>query len=783
MKSMKLSEYFELINPKYATLQLVPSTSNRNYDTELIVTTISNMTQTPLAMRFKKEALQKGFRLTYHRPEKVLFIIDIQKDDCRFYLIVPERYKTVFIAKCSEVWKRVTVKELDSMPEFVDGIRYGLQYTKTDALSLKVNKKSNEPLNNIMVVKSILEADDKVQVINNFIPMSQQRWKGMYSTAMGQLKAGLPIDKQKLNAAYLSQLALAGAFALIDFLFSLIDGILDGKGTPKKQNQYIHDRIAQLSPFTIKKETAQVLQMQALICSYSQDKLRATNNARTVIESYKIISQDNSISSKKIEPKNKIDVLKPSMSGVPIMIISTAEGNNFIHLPGRDLIQSMNVATKVDVLENPVPEELQTGNIPLGVATVKDTHQSSFLPSEYNMANLALVLLGPQGSGKSNFIANFCKYSCAAKEANVIIDYIKNCELSDAVQRAVSKNNQVIIDLSTPEGFQSFAFNEIEYTGKDEFRRFEAASMKSEQTLSFVDAINKDGIPLTGNMRRVLDAAANVTYLHSNTSIGDVIACLERHEVRGQYIQHIKDNISHEGQEYLRDMVEALTDLDKIVIEIDKNTKQITRREVVGTKRNEIDGILDRVNLLKENINCRYMFSMKPSNNVNILNEIEAGKTIIIKMPEHKYSSRMVKNVLCTFFTSKVLLSAKLRGALHDKPARCNVFFDELYQAPTAMGVLTETLAQLRKFGTKVVLSAHHLGQLTKEFKDEVKGSGASYVLFQGCDKDVFKDLQDEMDPYELEDLLHMKQWHTLNLIRTKGGYQKFITALPKPLY
>lgn len=782
MKAMKLSEYFALINPKYVALQLIPSTANRNYDTELIITTIANMVQLPFGMRFKKEALQKGFRITYKLPEKVLFIIDISKDDCQFFLVVPERYKTVFIAKCSEVWKRVTVKELAEIPAFIDGVQYGLQYAKADALSLRINKKSNEPLNNIMVVKSILEADDKVQIHSNFALMSQQRWKGVYSTAMGQIKMGLPIDKQKFNGAYIAQITIAAAFAIIDFVFGLIDSVMGGKGT-KKQSQYVHDRMSQLSPFTVKKETAQVLQLQTLISSYSNDKIRAANNARTVIESYKVLSQDNSIGSKKLPSKTKLDVLKPSLPSVPKMIISTAEGNNFIQLPGRELIQTMHVQTKVDVLENPVPDELQTGNIPVGIAEVKDKRQQAFLPSEYNMANLALALLGPQGSGKSNFIANFCKFSNTAKEANVIIDYIKNCELSDAVQKAVPKSSQVIIDLGTRDGFQSFAFNEIEYTGTDEFLKFEAASMKAEQTLSMVDAMNKDGLPLTGNMRRVLDAAANVVYLHNNTSIGDVIRCLENHVSRVGFIQYIKDNISPEGQEYLSDMIVALSDLDKVEVEVDKNTKQVTRREVIGTKRNEIEGILDRVNLLKENINCRFMFAMKPQRNVNFLKEIEDGKTIIVKMPEHKYSSRMVKNVLCTFFTSKVLLATKLRGALHDKPARCNVFFDELSQAPTAEGVLCETLAQLRKFGTKIIISAHHLGQLTNAFKDEVKGSGSSYMLFQGCDKDVFRDLSDEMDPYELEDLLHMKQWHTLNLIRTKGGYQKFITALPKPLF
>jgi hypothetical protein len=162
---------------------------------------------------------------------------------------------------------------------------------------------------------------------------------------------------------------------------------------------------------------------------------------------------------------------------------------------------------------------------------------------------------------------------------------------------------------------------------------------------------------------------------------------------------------------------------------------------------------------------------------------MENGKTVLIKMPEHIFSNKAVKNVLTTFFTSKILLSTKLRGVLHDEPTRCNIFYDEIYQAPTSMGVLCEQLSQLRKFGTKVIISTHHLGQLSKEFADEIKGSGASFMMLAGCDKKVFDELKDEMKPYELEDLINLQQFRSLNLIRTKKGYQKLVCKLPPALY
>jgi hypothetical protein len=56
-------------------------------------------------------------------------------------------------------------------------------------------------------------------------------------------------------------------------------------------------------------------------------------------------------------------------------------------------------------------------------------------------------------------------------------------------------------------------------------------------------------------------------------------------------------------------------------------------------------------------------------------------------------------------------------------------------------------------------------------------------MLLQDCDKKVFNDLADEMKPFDLDDLLNLKQYHSLNLIRTKEEYEKFITQLSKALF
>ncbi|MBY6877965.1 hypothetical protein [Clostridium botulinum] len=785
-KTYKMSDWFEIVKPKYSVLHITPDTSNRNYDTELIAKTIANMYRMPY-QRIMKEVKNKGFKVVYKLPAKVLFQISITKEDCTFYMVVPKLYKNLFIEKCTETWKRITVKEVDTIPmdekEFNKSLKYQLYYEKEDALSLKVNKKTNDPLNNILNVIDIMEEEDKIDVLYNFIPVNQSKWKGNYKETMKKIQAGFPIDKEKLDFMVILKYIGIAAIKFIDFLFDVFNDVV-GDGTPRTHTEVAItaiDKLSNLSTITRRKENAVVLDTQLLVSSVSEDKSRQQNNAFAVLESYKNIGQDNSLQYKKIKNKIKINPTDYEFKGIDKNRMSTLECNNLIQIAGRELLQRFKINTKIDVLEHPIPEELQSGYVYLGTSSYKGKEYKAYMRGEYNFGNLALLLLSPQGGGKTTFIANMCKNANDKKESVMVLDYIKNCELSNTVKKVVNKDDVIDLDLSKKKCFQGLGFNEVKCEGKDEFEMFKMSNMKAEQTMSFIDAINTDGLPLTSKMRRYLSAAANLVYIHDDTSIGDVIKCLQDFRKRNYYISYI-DKLSEDGKNYFYDMITTLKELDEIKEEKDKKTKEVIRREIVGTKESKIDGILDRVNLIQENIYLKYMFNMKCDNNVDFIKAMDEGKVILIKMPEDSFNNQMVKNVLVTFFTSKIVLATKLRGSLHEKPSRCNVFYDELYQAPTAENVICSVLSQLRKFGTKIIISAHYMNQLIPQLKNEIKASGASYMLLQGADKKNFEELREEMKPYELEDLLNLKQFHSLNLIKYEKGYAKFITKLPKPL-
>ncbi len=146
MEAIKLSNYFQLINPTYTYIQIVPHRSIRNYNSSNIAKAISH-TYKSINKRVHKEQKKIFIETNF----KISYIIDIEKNNANFYFLVPVIYKSIILEKISEIWSKATIKEVEDIPTFsVNSTTYSLNYKKDDALSLNVNKTNNEPLNSIL---------------------------------------------------------------------------------------------------------------------------------------------------------------------------------------------------------------------------------------------------------------------------------------------------------------------------------------------------------------------------------------------------------------------------------------------------------------------------------------------------------------------------------------------------------------------------------------------------------------------------------------------------------
>ena len=120
----------------------------------------------------------------------------------------------------------------------------------------------------------------------------------------------------------------------------------------------------------------------------------------------------------------------------------------------------------------------------------------------------------------------------------------------------------------------------------------------------------------------------------------------------------------------------------------------------------------------------------------------------------------------------------------NENSKRCTVIIDEIFQTPMAQKLIGQQLVQSAKFNLKYIFTLHYLNQLAPDTKEALKSANSSYCLISGCDKKAFKELEEEfnINGYELDDLLKLEEYHSLNLIKTSKSYASFITKLPPPI-
>lgn len=745
----------ELYKPNYIYLKVIPATSVRNQDTYKIAQAIQS-TYKPFLNRFTfhdyKEILSTALpqKIKFELPCKTSYMIYINRKVVEFYFIIDYKYKNILKEALSRVWSSVTILDVSKLPTFSSNAMYKqLTYAKEDALSLSIDRRDNELIANNLNIIDILQHDDRVGIFYNFIPVSQYSWRSNYKNTIDKYKSGNPVDKNKINLNYAVK-------SIFNELYVTVNMFSKKQGVNMSSNK-------ELSKITQNKGAETILNTQIALIGDSKNKLNSINNLRSLSNSFRSIDEDNYLKYKTTKKFNYTDF----NIGSDIIKCSLKECGNFISLPGRELLEKFGIEHK-NTLEIEVPEELRTGYIQLGNNAFKGKAITTTMSADKNLANLGLVALGPQGCGKSTFFGNYGKNVSEKNESLILIDFIKNCELSNEIERVVPKNKLIILDLSKQEDMQSFGFNEVNnYNPKTDYERLEIANMQTQLIISFINSINVEA-ELSPRMRRSLVAAANVVFINPNMSMRNVVECISDYRKRLEYISMIPGVL----KEYLSDDIYNLEDMN----EYDNKTGEVT-----GTKSSKCDFVLDRINLLMEDIKLKVMFNKPMNSNFDFVKAMDAGDIILIKIPESKYPTKTHKNILTTFFVSKIWLASQLRGGMYKEPKRTHIMIDEVFQAPTTEFILKDILVQARKFQTKFVFSAHYLSQIDT-IKEALKASGSSYMLMQGTDKQNFNELKEDLAPFELQDLLNLKRYNSLNLIKTSNGYAKFITELPKPI-
>lgn len=765
-QTMKISEYYQITKPNYVYLKLVTSSSIRNYNSDQLAA-LSNQIYKKMLDRIHVE--EKKF--FYEQRSSIKYYIHITKKEVSFYYIVPAYYKKLATEKINSVWSsKVTVKEVskEEVPMLAtDCTKYELKYKYEDMLSLKTDSRTNELLSNNLSIIEILEEEDQVAILYNMIPQSPsyaKQWRAYCEDTYEKYKNNAPLDKNKMSARYTAKI-----FAMV--LVNVIDGVISGmqdalgvkadKDSKAPVNSYLSQGRKELSNGTKKKQGSDIVQVQTVIMSQSTSKAKEEINAKALCNSFKSISDDNELVAKKVKKKINIE---DRVLPVTVNKMSTKEVANMVALPGDELLKELKNIEHTNILEKPLDEELRGGEVVLGDAKCKNVTEEATLPSDKNLGMLPIVMASGMGAGKTNELVNLADDMINKEKSNVIVfDYIDNCELSEAIKTITPKENIIEIDLSNNDCLEAFAYNEIQILeDMDVFEKVERATMQSNSVLHLIDALNAE-LPLTSAMNRYLFSAATIVFTQNEKSLKDVLKVLQNYDYRHELINSLSDEL----QDFLSDEIDALKELD----DIDKKGN-------TGTKDSKIDGILQRVGVLQRNLRLKYMLNKSPKNNLNFAELLQQkNKVILIRLPEHTFNNKAIKDVIVSFYLTKIWNALLINGKLNKARNKVNIIIDESHQVRVAANnILPPMLVESRKFGCRFIFANHYLKQLGNMLEPLL--SSAHFMLLQGADTKNFDMLADRFGEYTKDDMANMVKYQAICTIRTKKGYGSCIVSM-----
>ena len=785
LKKGSQKEYFyETVADPFTIFKIVPDYNLTNSNNIALVNVFSSIYKTP-RQRF-------SFKRGYELPNQVYFDIVFKKRQANFYLSVKEEYEELLKNKMDTIWNNAEitkVNNIESEMSFKNTEVCELILKDYNFKSLSVSRGDLYPLTNMMGILKMLSDNETVRVNIAIEPTKRSNWVDIAKDEYKQYESGKIVNNDTDKREELIKLGFTGAEAIVNLyiemrllLLESILGIITSEEKEDKLNINLKidsleeikktNKYSGLTAETNYKMTSDVFKVRISILSSSLDNSRAKLNMLSVANSYKGLNNDNSLVIKLLTKSQQErlfnDVMENYIKPSKYCILSDKEVSKLIQLPQKDLQNEYKIQS-IDTREIDIPEQLQKGLVRIGVAEKQGKKITAYWSKDKNVMALAKVFVGPQNAGKTTAVKRTVKDCYKAGYSNIVIDFIENCQTAKEIEEVISEKDKIILELGNKDYIPALAYNEVSSLiteDMDPWDRINYANLISEQVEYLINAVTDSGTgELTAPMIRYLHAASMVTFIRPGATINDVFLVLRRWDKRNEAIRYAKYSGCFEKDDDIFYDLEELHERDK-------------EGKIIGTRESLIIGILNRIVILQKNPFIKAMLGAHINKENNITKLIEEGKSIFIHIPQTKFPNQNTRDILTTFFISRIWLAVQLRE--NNKDARlCNVIFDEVHQVPTTARFLSNHITEFRRHRLGLILSCHYLKQM-KELLIALKSSGASYVLIAGTEKENLESLREEITPFTIEEGMKLKPHTSINVVNFGNQYAKFIASLPE---
>ena len=732
MFSIPISKYIEIKNQEYIYLKLIPTKSIKNNKTYDILRLVNKM-----FINLNKQIQIQDKKLVIQTQLKASYYIYITKEKINFYFIVPKIFYSKFKIKFKEVWKAVEIEECDNMPIIKNGSQYQLMYKKKDFFSTNADMRNNELLNANMTIMELLENQEEVGILYNFIPISEKQINYFKISCLKFIK-----EYKENSIKYTKNPYFNVIIRILDYTIEFINSTLDFFFNSKQtKNKITYEK---LSDNTIKKSKSDICKTQIVLNVKGNNQSHSKTLIESLVNTYNEVNDDNEFICKKIKNGN-----------IKSLNTSIYECANFISLPGDTLIKQYNNIEHNNVYDKSIPNCLKRGNIFFGNSL---KNEKIYFSTDKELSRLGRVVIGGMGSGKTHFMLKLAEQIIKKGDGLVVLDIIKDCELAESIKKITPKDRLIEIDCHNPNQLQGFCFNELTYDSLDKYDKLAKCMEKANQLHILLNTINDD-TKLTPRMIRYFYSACTIVFYNNfDASFEDIRRVLIYPNERKKALESLT-----EGQLFLLQ--------DEV-----SNLKELNKENKNGTIENydsKIDGIIDRISILQTNLYIKLAFNKSANDNINFVKALKENKVILIKARERDFTNRNIRDVIATFFINKIWLSKQLNA-----DTRTEIFIDEINQFPTAQNMLQDTLTECRKYSFIPTISLHFFNQCNRKCKEAILSAGFNFILLNGADVRNFYELEVlfNKEGYEKTDFVNLKRYQALCLIKNEETtYSSFV--------
>lgn len=748
---------FEIVSFPYKVIQIIPDGRLGNRSYEEVVNAIYSLYK-ELGQRI---TVQQGIKVTKTQP---IYFEILYDTEITFNFVIKEDDSIFLKNKLSSIFPTSTVmfREFDYIGDFEGSYTYGYNYEKHYLCSMNTSS-DKSPLNSLLAIKKDIGEEEKALFSMSVVPLNRQVRSDMHDLWDSIKKGKNIISRQSVFSKIME-----GFFDFVDQSLNFLDEIVEIHPDVVQEKDKTQSRVKALVS-ELRSETRQKPNYDQFKCNFktyvqTKDRNTAFAVAKGVETALKDMSGDNELimdsqhakfEAKKDKPiQRQYNLLKPNNN-----ILSTLELANIIRLPEAGISKRYKMpTTKTKLIKT--PKEMEKGMIKLCQIYKEGKPVQRYFPQDRDIMCLPLFLITKMGGGKTTFLLNFANDCISAGHGLVMFDYIRDCGLAKAL--IALHPECLVIKFEEIEDLVTFGFPEIQITDTDSpYQRKLKANMLGDEVRYLLNSMAKDTDPLSRIMSQYLKSACKLVFIHNKKTLKDVYEVLIDEDTRENYIEMgIDQNVFSNSDFEVRNLRELSTDS--------------------GNKR--IQGLLDRFSIITDDTLFQEMFNKPYEANINFVDIMDNSKPVVFLMPQHVFTNKLSKDVICTYFMSRIRLAMSRRKDF-DKIA--HVIIDELHQIPQAVELISETIAEPRKFALQYALTLHSFSQIkSKELREKILDVGCNFMLLKGCSKSAYDELQPIIgEDFEFEDIGNMDyNFGALNLFSIKNSYHPFIGELPPAL-